>query len=230
VVRIMSQSPIELVLFDCDGTLVESESLMHDVRMRQFSALGIPCTARELAVRYNGVRYPALIADLSARHGIEIGPQVVEAIELEFNTRCTSDLRPVAGAEELLAAMPVPFCLASNSSRARLIHMLRSAGLLAHFGPRIESALDGVAPKPRPDVFLLAAELMGVAPSACLVVEDSLFGLKAGRAAGMRVATYLGATHQVEELITPVLAAGPDFVLEALPDLLGVLASHAPIV
>jgi HAD superfamily hydrolase (TIGR01509 family) len=217
-------APIELVLFDCDGTLVESEALMHDVRMRQFSALGITCTARELAIRYNGVRYPALIADLSARHGIAIGPEVFEAIEREFNTRCMSELQPVAGARELLAAMPVPFCLASNSPRARLIHMLRTSGLLPHFGPRIVSALDAGAPKPQPDVFLLAAELMGVPPSACLVVEDSLFGLQAGRAAGMRVAAYLGASHQAEELVSPVLAACPDFVLETLPDLVNVLA------
>jgi HAD superfamily hydrolase (TIGR01509 family) len=216
-------TPIELVLFDCDGTLVESEALMHDVRMRQFSALGISCTARELAIRYNGIRYPAIVADLSARHGIEIGPEVFEAIEVEFNTRCTSELRPVAGARDLLEAMPVPFCLVSNSPRPRLIHMLRSAGLLGYFGPRIVSALDAGAPKPQPDVFLLAAELMGVPPSACLVVEDSLFGLKAGRAAGMRVAVYLGATHQAEELVSPVLEARPDIVLETLPDLVSFL-------
>jgi len=223
----IASQPIELVLFDCDGTLVESEALMHDVRMRQFSALGIACTARELAVRYNGVRYPALVADLSARSGIEIGPEVFDAIELEFNTRCASELRPVPGARELLEAMPVPFCLASNSPRSRLIHMLRTSGLLAYFGPRIVSALDGAAPKPQPDVFLLAAELMGVAPEACLVVEDSLFGLKAGRAAGMRVAAYLGASHQAEELVSSVLEARPDFVLETLPDLLHVLTPLA---
>jgi beta-phosphoglucomutase-like phosphatase (HAD superfamily) len=106
--------------------------------------------------------------------------------------------------------------------------MLGSAGLLDHFGSRIVSAVDAAAPKPAPDVFLLAAKRMGVPPSECLVVEDSLFGLKAGRAAGMRVAAYLGATHQVDELVAPVLAASPDFVLDALPDLLDVLASHAP--
>lgn len=221
-------APIGLVLFDCDGTLVESETLMHDVRMRRFSALGIPCTARELAVRYNGIRYPAMIADLTARHGVDIGPEVFDAIEQEFMTRCASELQAVAGAAALLEALRVPFCLASNSPPARLVHMLRSAGLLDHFGARIFSAVDAGAPKPAPDVFLYAAAQMGVPPSECLVVEDSLFGLKAGRAAGMRVATYLGATHQVEELVAPVLAARPDFVLAALPDLLDVLASHAP--
>ena len=215
--------PTELVLFDCDGTLVESETLMFDVRMRQFAALGIPGTARELAHRYNGVGYAAMIADLSARHGVDIGPEVFTAIEREFTMRCADELQPVPGARDLLKAMPVPFCLASNSPRARLIHMLRSSGLLPYFGPRIVSALDGVAPKPQPGVFLLAAELMGVAPAACLVVEDSLFGLQAARAAGMRVAVYLGASHQMEELVAPVLAARPDFVLETLPALLDIL-------
>jgi HAD superfamily hydrolase (TIGR01509 family) len=226
--RAAAGPPIALVLFDCDGTLVESEALMHDVRMRQFSALGIPCSARELGVRYNGIRYPAMIADLTARHGIAIGPEVFDAIELEFTTRCATELQPVAGAEDLLRAMPVPFCLASNSPPPRLAHMLRSAGLLEHFGARIFSAADAGAPKPAPDVFLHAARQMGVQPSECLVIEDSLFGLRAGRAAGMRVATYLGASHQVDELVSPVLAAHPDFVLEALPDLLDVLAAHAP--
>ena len=219
---------IGLVLFDCDGTLVESEALMHDVRQRNFAALGIACTARELAVRYNGVRYPQLIADLSARSGVEIGPAVFDAIESEFTARCTTELRPVPGAHEVLAAMPVPFCLVSNSPRQRLIHMLRASGLLAYFGPRIVSALDVGVPKPQPDVFLLAAELMGVPPANCLVVEDSLFGLRAGRAAGMRVAAYLGGAHQVEELTGPILAARPDYVLDALPGLLGVLSAPAP--
>ncbi len=220
--------PIRLVLFDCDGTLVESEALMHDVRHRNFAALGIACTARELAIRYNGVRYPQLIADLSARSGIEIGAGVFDAIESEFTTRCTTELRPVPFADEVLAAMPIPFCVVSNSPRQRVIHMLRSTGLLHHFGPRIVSALDVGVPKPQPDVFLLAAELMGVPPANCLVVEDSLFGLEAGRAAGMRVAAYLGATHQVYELTGPVLAARPDHVLDSLSDLLGVLTAHAP--
>ena len=219
---------IRLVLFDCDGTLLESEELMHDVRQRNFSALGIACTARELAVRYNGVRYPQLIADLSARSGIEIGPAVFDAIESEFNRRCATDLRPVPDAREVLAAMPVPFCMVSNSPRQRVIHKLRSTGLLAYFGPRIVSALDVGVPKPQPDVFLLAAELMGVLPAQCLVVEDSLFGLKAGRAAGMRVAAYLGAAHQVDELTGPLLAAKPDHVLGRLTDLLEVLAVHSP--
>ena len=181
--RSAARPPIRLVLFDCDGTLVESEALMHDVRQRNFSVLGISCTARELAVRYHGVRYPQLIADLSARSGIEIGPAVIDAIESEFTLRCTTELRSIPYAAEVLATMPVPFCLVSNSPRKRLIHMLRSTGLLAYFGPRIFSALDVGPPKPEPDVFLLAAELMGVAPAHCLVVEDSLFGLKAGRAA-----------------------------------------------
>ena len=220
--------PIRLVLFDCDGTLVESEALMHDVRQRNFSALGIECTARDLAVRYNGVRYPQLIADLSARSGIEIGPDVFDAIESEFNTRCITELRPVPAAAEVLSAMPVQFCMVSNSPRQRLIHMLRTAGLLPFFGPRIVSALDVGVPKPQPDVFLLAAELMGVPPAQCLVVEDSLFGLKAGRAAGMRVAAYLGAAHQVDELIEPLLAARPEHVLETLPQLLDILRAYAP--
>jgi HAD superfamily hydrolase (TIGR01509 family) len=220
--------PIHLVLFDCDGTIVESEALMHDVRQRNFAALGIACTAHELAIRYNGVRYPQLIADLSARSGIEIGAGVFDAIESEFTTRCTTELRPVPHAAEVLAALPVPFCMVSNSPRQRVIHMLRSVGLLDYFGPRIVSALDVGVPKPQPAVFLLAAELMGVPPANCLVVEDSLFGLQAGRAAGMRVAAYLGATHQVDELTGPVLAAGPDHVLKTLPDLVGILAAHAP--
>lgn len=223
-----SLEPIELVLFDCDGTLVESEALMHDVRMRHFSALGIECTARELAVRYNGVRYPELVADLSARSGVAIGADIFDAIEHDFTMRCTTELRSVAGAEDMLAALTVPFCLVSNSPRRRLIHMLRSVGLLGHFGPRIVSALDVGIPKPRPDVFLLAAELMNVPPSRCLVVEDSLFGLNAGRAAGMRVAAYLGASHQVEELIAPVLAARPDFVVETMAELPDLVAMQAP--
>ncbi|ODT84103.1 MAG: hypothetical protein ABS76_00945 [Pelagibacterium sp. SCN 64-44] len=223
-----SPEPIDLVLFDCDGTLVESEALMHDVRMRHFSALGIACTARELAVRYNGVRYPELIADLSARSGVTIGAEIFDAIEQDFTTRCTTELRSVAGAADMLAALKVPFCLVSNSPRPRLIHMLRSAGLLTHFGPRIVSALDVGIPKPKPDVFLLAAELMNVPPSRCLVVEDSLFGLKAGRAAGMRVAAYLGASHQVEELVAPVRAARPDFIVETMAELPGLVAMQAP--
>jgi len=217
----------ELVLFDCDGTLLESEALMCEVQVRRFSALGIPCTLQELSDRYTGVSNGEMLKDLGRRHGVSIGAETVDAIEAEFSARIDRDLRPTSGTPELLAAMPVPFCLASNAPRHRLIRMLRGTGLLHHFGPRIVSAHDVSAGKPAPDVFLLAAELMGVSPDACLVIEDSVPGLHAARAAGMGAAVFLGASHQTERTIAEVMNAHPDHVLETLPDLLDLLSGEA---
>lgn len=219
-------SSTKLVLFDCDGTLLESETLMSDVQVRRLNALGIPCTAADLAIRYSGASTAAMIADLSQRFGTALDVSVFQTFERDFRARIDLELEPVEGAVELLSRMPVQFCLASNAPRFRLINMLRATGLLSVFGPRIVSAHDTDAAKPEPDVFLLAAELMGVDPSDCLVVEDSLFGLTAARAAGMRTAVYLGASHQRPEMTNAVLAAKPDHVLESLTDLLSILPTQ----
>ncbi len=212
--------PIDLVLFDCDGTLLESEALMNEVLVGCFHSIGLPCTLEELNERYSGVSYAAIIADLSQRYGVPILDGVELMAEKEFLSRIGKELVPTRGAQELLEAMPVRFCMASNAPRSRLIRMLRTTGLLGFFGPHIVSGRDVEAGKPDPAVFLLAAELMGVSPDACLVVEDSVTGLRAGRAAGMRVAAYLGASHQTAVTVADVVREQPDIVLNALTALL----------
>lgn len=220
------KAQIALVLFDCDGTLIESEVLMYAVKAERISQMGVPYTGSALASRYTGLSYAIMVADLAEKHGLVIDDATTHAIEDDFLRRIGSELLAIDGAKELLEAMPVAYCIASNAPGGRLIHMLRATSLLDLFGTRVVSAHDAGRPKPDPAVFLLASELMGVPPAACLVVEDSLSGLLAARAAGMRVAVYLGGEHQTEAMIAAVRAARPDLELQKLPDLLPYIRAH----
>jgi len=187
----MSRSPPPgLVIFDCDGVLVDSEPLANRVLHRLLLARGVRISAEDTHRRFLGTSASSFTAAV-----VELDPTVVpdaflDEFRFELLEVFSRELRAVDGVVELISSLAVPYCVASNSSLVRLTFSLERTGLFSSFEGRIFSAESVVHPKPAPDLFLYAAKRMGVPPEECLVIEDTSTGVKAALAAGMRVLGY----------------------------------------
>lgn len=186
--------PIEAVIFDADGTLVDSETPGLDVLHEQALALGLDWQREALHERFRGVRMADCAASLAAEAGRH-EPGFADAFLLQLRAamaeRFRLGLAPMAGAEALLRRLALPFCVATNGPREKVELTLGLTGLLPLLRDRIYSAYEVGSFKPEPGLFLHAAAALGVAPARCAVVEDSLPGVEAGLAAGMQVFTLL---------------------------------------
>ena len=188
---------IELVIFDCDGVLVDSERLSQIVMVDMLAEYGVTLSSDAVAAHFVGAsdrRSLEILGDLLGR--------APPSSFLEDYTRRTqhaysSQLTAIPGIEDVLSGLTLPYCVASNSSRSRIDFSLQHTDLLHWFENRIYSAEQVAAPKPAPDLFLLAASVYGVEPSRCLVIEDSSTGVIAARAAGMRVYGFTAMTPAV---------------------------------
>lgn len=185
----------DLIVFDCDGVLIDSEAIACRVDAEVLSGAGIPITAAEVAERFIGTTMSHMLATLSAEHAVALPPDLVSRWHRRLEVAFERELRPLPGVSELLAALTVPSCVASSSGPERLAKSLGLTGLAGHFGPHIFSARSVARGKPAPDLFLYAAERMAVAPARCLVIEDSLAGVTAAVAAGMTVYGFTGGSH-----------------------------------
>ncbi|WP_336629732.1 MULTISPECIES: HAD family hydrolase [unclassified Microbacterium] len=188
------QAPIELIIFDCDGVLVDSETLSARVSQRVLADLGCELPLSRALEEFTGAStevYTARVAELVGR---VLEPGWDDCYRSWFTGALETELQAIPGIHECLEGLSVPTCVASNSGHDRIRRSLDVTGLLTRFDGRIFSAEDVARGKPAPDVFLWAAQSMGVAPAACVVVEDSPFGVHAARAAGMRVLGYAAAT------------------------------------
>jgi HAD superfamily hydrolase (TIGR01509 family) len=186
---------VDLVVFDCDGVLVDSEPLANEAYARVLRRHGFDVTGEALAARFAGVNTNRMMADLEAAHGRPIPATLrLEAMQMILDLYA-SDLKAIEGIDALLSAMSHSRCVASSSETAKLALGLRVTGLDRHFGAHVYSADVVKRGKPAPDLFLHAAGELDAAPDRCLVVEDSLAGVEAGIAAGMRVVGFTGGSH-----------------------------------
>jgi len=185
---------IRVVLFDCDGTLVDSEMLAMEVLVECAGQYGLVMSPEEALGRFKGGKMADCIAVLEQR----LGHALPNDFEPDFRIRCArvfeDRLEPMAGAHEVLQRLQLPYALASSGPREKIERNLRVTGLSRYFGDRVFSAYDIGKWKPDPALFLHAAEALGVAPEHCAVVEDSLPGALAGVAAGMRTFVLEGET------------------------------------
>lgn len=195
---------IDAVIFDCDGTLVDSELLANTILVECAARCGLQLSVEEAMQRYVGGRMADCVADLEARFGRRLPDDFVS----DFRTRTAAafrvGLKPVEGARELLQALRVPFCVASSGPAEKIELSLGVTGLLPFFTrDRIFSAYDVGCWKPDPGLFLHAARTMGIAPTRCAVVEDSLPGINAGIAARMPT-FWLRPPDTIPESVTPL--------------------------
>ncbi|MQR02694.1 HAD family hydrolase [Glaciimonas soli] len=183
----MKSEPIELIIFDSDGTLVDSEGLTDEAIVACAAEFGAQLSLAEME-RFKGGNMNDCIAHIESVRGTPLPRTAFQALLREYAfTLYQQRLQPIAGAPALLQALKTPFCLASNGPREKIEHCLKITSLFHHFEQDIFSAYEVGAWKPAPDLFLHAAQQKGVAPSRCVVVEDSIPGVQAGIAAGMRV-------------------------------------------
>ncbi|MEW2416543.1 HAD family hydrolase [Streptomyces sp. NPDC046866] len=192
--------PIELVIFDCDGVLVDSERIAARVQVALGAELGWPLTEDEVVDRFIGRSHAAIREQIAARLGEDTAAVWAERFEELHREAVDAGLAPVEGLPEALDGLGLPTCVASSGSHDKMRHTLGRTGLHARFAGRIFSATEVPRGKPAPDLFLYAARQMGVDPAACAVVEDSRPGVEAARAAGMRAFGYAGGLTPAERL------------------------------
>ncbi|MER5636204.1 HAD family hydrolase [Kitasatospora sp. NPDC002227] len=210
--------PIELVIFDCDGVLVDSEKIAVRVQVELGAEFGWPLTEQEVMERFIGCSGPTICAQIAERLGEETAARWWERFTVRHVEEVDAGIEPVDGLPEALAALSLPSCVASSGAHEKMRHTLGLTGLYQHFEGRIFSASEVPRGKPAPDLFLHAAARMGVDPAACVVVEDSRYGVQAARAAGMRAFGYAGGLTPAEWLTGPGTVVFED--MRELPKLL----------
>jgi HAD superfamily hydrolase (TIGR01509 family) len=185
----------ELVIFDCDGVLVDSEPLSNRILAERLTAIGLPTTTEQSMHDYMGRSWKTDQAIIEGRLGRPLPEGWSDAYHAEVMAAFERELQAVPGVVEALDAIEEPSCVASSSAHPRIRAALCATGLLARFEGRIFSATDVEHGKPAPDLFLHAAASLGAEPGRCAVVEDAPTGVQAARAAGMAVFGYAGSTR-----------------------------------
>ena len=211
---------IHLVIFDCDGVLVDSEPIANRVFAEQLTLHGFPHTAEEVMRKFIGNSRDSCIALAGEMRGKPLPATFAREWDDALHVELARGLKPVSGIPEVLRSLPVPYCVASNGEPEHMRIALTAAGLMPLVQGRLFSAALVPRPKPAPDVYLHAAKTMGVAPVHCAVVEDTPTGVRAGLAAGMRVFAYAGGP-QTDRKIVADLGATVFDDMRGLPQLLG---------
>ena len=182
--------PAGLVIFDCDGVLVDSDRISLRIQAEHITALGMPTTYEDCVRDFLGLGRPGTVRILEERYGGALPEGWEEDLDAAVDAAFQRELRPVHGIVAALDQIAIPTCVASSGSQEKMRLTLGLTDLRERFEGRIFSADEVERGKPAPDLFLLAAAQMGAAPEDCIVVEDSPFGAAAARGAGMSALGY----------------------------------------
>jgi HAD superfamily hydrolase (TIGR01509 family) len=212
------RTPISLVIFDCDGVLVDTERIAVRIDVMVLAQLGWSMTEAEVVQRFMGRSDEEMTADIEAHLGRRLPDSWEEPFRHLYRQAFEAELEPVAGVVEALDAIATPTCVASSGTHEKIRFTLGLTGLYERFAGRIFSVSDVARGKPAPDLFLHAAGRMGVPPGQCAVVEDSRYGVEAARAAGMRAFGYAGGLAPKGSLAGPHTVVFED--MRELPRLL----------
>ena len=210
-----------LLIFDCDGVLVDSEIIAAVVDSEHLAKLGYEIEPAEITRRFAGLTSQDIVEVVERELGHPLPEDFLEEQRVELDRRLAAELQPVPGVHELLDRLgDAPRCVCSNSSSERLRISLEKTRLYDRFAPNIFSAVEVAErrPKPAPDVYLYATERMGFWPRDSLVIEDSVFGVRAARDAGCRVVGFTGGAHTWPGHADLLIEAGAETVIRRLLD------------
>lgn len=191
----MAMTAPALVIFDCDGVLVDSEPLSLACLTAGLNRIGVPIDLDTVRGRFAGMSMVSIMGLIERDYGIPAPDGFVDTVKAETLATFDRELKAMRGVAEAITGIGLPICVASSSDPVRLRHSLTLTGLLPLFSGNIFSSAQVARGKPFPDLFLFAADRMGASPAACLVIEDSVPGVTAAVAAGMRVVGFTGGGH-----------------------------------
>lgn len=194
----MNAPDYQLVIFDCDGVLIDSEPIANRVFAEQLSLVGLSITVDEVMQKFLGKTRSGCLSLAGELLGRALPESFARAWDTALFAALSNEVKAIDGVAELLRDIKLPYCVATNSTHERMRVALRAAGLATLFEGRMFSAADVPHPKPAPDLFLHAAKSLGAAPARCAVIEDSATGVRAAVAAGMTVFGYVGSPYSSE--------------------------------
>lgn len=208
-----------LFIFDCDGVLIDSEVISARQLIEELKGYGVDMDMTFVSRHFLGRSYPVVLKEVRERWGV----QLPDRFEADYRARLLAaferDLKVMPGVVETLRTLAIPYCLATSSSPERMRKSLEITGLTSLFEGLTFTASEVARGKPAPDLFLHAAARMGADPAACIVLEDSLNGIRAGLAAGMQVWRFTGGSHLKGLDLTPPDDAIPEATYDDFPAL-----------
>ncbi len=214
---------LDLIIFDCDGVLVDSEVISCRAHAQTLTKHGYPITEAQVLERFLGRSMRHSIGEVEAELGRRLPDDFHSQVYSEIFRLFAISLQATPHMAETLARITTPVCVASSGPPEKISTSLNHVGLYERFAPHIFSAVQVRQGKPAPDLFLFAADKMQAAPARCLVIEDSLAGIEGARAAGMTVLGFHGGSHCGPGYADRLLDAGATAVFDdmrELPDLM----------
>lgn len=210
----------DLIIFDCDGVLVDSEQISCGCLANALCEVGIAIDTDGVIQRFLGLSNASVVSLVEAELGHSLPEDFLTRLIQSKQVAYADRLQAISGIHQMLEELSIPVCVASSSHPDLIQHCLEITGLINYFEPHLFSAIDVQYGKPAPDLFLYAADKMGVTPDRCIVIEDSDRGVLAAKAAGMVVFGFTGASHinSVEQQ-QKLIIAGADMIFEEMQSL-----------
>ncbi|MFZ1469193.1 MAG: HAD family hydrolase [Paracoccaceae bacterium] len=202
--------PPGLIIFDCDGVLIDSEIISARMLIDELARMGVSIDLDYVARHFLGRSYPTVMAIIRREFQLTLPDTFEATYRARLLAAFEQGLRVMPGVATVIADLQVPYCVATSSSPVRAVKSLQLVGLGHLAGRNLFTASMVANGKPAPDLFLHAAREMGVAPARCLVIEDSLTGIRAARAAGMTVWRFTGGSHLAGRALDEPEDARPD--------------------
>lgn len=216
-----------LVIFDCDGVLVDSEVLSIAELKQLLDEHGLSLSSKEIEDRFQGRSLKSTLEDLNQQSGLVVGQEAIDEMNHRLFRRFQSDLTPVVGVEEFLRSLNSAVCVASSSHPERIHHSLNLVELIDYFAGNVFSSTMVKEGKPAPDLFLFACAKMGFQPHQAMVIEDSPYGIQAAKQAGMLAIGLTAGSHaQGPAFRQKLIDAGSDYVASSYQDLMDYLNTY----
>ena len=209
----------DLIIFDCDGVLVDSEMIASQVLAGALAEVGLDLSAEDCRNRFTGRSFASVVTEIEEALGSALPENFLAELRKKDVEAFERDLKAIDGVRSVVESQKRPVCVASSGGMVKIRHSLTLTGLIDLFDPHLFSAEQVQTGKPAPDLFIYAATKMRVDRSRCLVIEDSPAGIKGARAAGMTAVGFLGGSHITPGWSDDLLAAGARTTLTSMAEL-----------